>query len=287
MNEPLFLTNQRGQKLTFKQIKSRVTAADFDGDILNIAVLEDRALTETHTHSYDGGEFYYIGESSHPINSINNSVEEDFMNGILIQERFDEFVKKNNINVDEDGNFECHLVIDESDTEHEVGTIFNNTSKVAYVTISRVYEHLKETLEMQSRYVMPLMPIKQEHLENKISITEELLKIEKKIVKVLVNQNNIIYFYPKYNTININKYKVIGFIKPEPKIALKVLEFDNEHHYVSVSLYNTITFKSNLINIKFVETDTKESIIDRIKDYLLLDEKQVQIQNKLNGQILF
>jgi hypothetical protein len=230
-----------------------------------------------HTHILDGPL------SMLPINEL----KEEYMIGHNNEQKFDEFVKKVNINVDDDGNFECYIVIDESNTEHEVGTIFNNISIAAYPTIPDAYDHLKiQTLIPRSwaRYLYGSQTINE---KNNTSIIEKLQKIGIKMIKILVNKNNITAISTECNSIIINKYKVIEFIKLNPQIAFKLLEFDNESHYLSVSLYNTITNKSYIIKIKFYEEDTEESIKNRIKDYLLLDEKQVKIQNKLRGQILF
>lgn len=218
------------------------------------------------------------------LDSITTSKDEDFMDNETIREEFDSFLQKANIYIDENGNFECYIIIDESDTEHNVGSIFNNTPMSAWVYIEESYNALKMPVNQYSfGYIQPMRIMEKES----VSIIDDLLKIEKRMIKILVNRNNVIGVTPRRGLVDIDKYQVIEIIKLNPKIAIRLLGFDIISHYLSVSLYNTITRKSRFINIKFSEEDTDESIKSKIGDYLELDKKQVELQNKLRDQVIY
>lgn len=238
-----------------------------------------------------------VYEKSIIIDSINiNSLYGDSGRWRMLMEEkfFEEFISKNNINVKENGDFECYIIVDQTDTENVPGTIFNNMDikaypyETAYKNLNYNFSKVKYTNPHTFSHISHMLRRDCIQSQDILSIKESILQMNKKIIRVLVNRNNITGVLPiEFYGIWINKYKVIEEVILEPKIAIKNLYFHNdENNLVSVTLYNTITDYEVSICIKSSEDDTDESIKDKIKKYIELDETQTWIKKSLREHIL-
>ena len=115
-----------------------------------------------------------------------------------MEQKLNEFLTKNNIQVDENGNFEAYIVVDADDKENVPETIFNGVNVKAY-SHEGAFEDLKETNNSYyDDYYISINSIswgqntKEIKLEKKQSIRKKLLNIEDKVLKVLINKNNVV-----------------------------------------------------------------------------------------------
>lgn len=202
-----------------------------------------------------------------------------------MEQKLNEFLTKNNIQVDENGNFEAYIVVDADDTENVVGTIFNGVNVKAY-SYEGAYEDLKETSGgnyISFNGIFLGQHTKEIKLEKKQSIRKKLLNIKDKVLKVLINKNNVVKACS--DKLYINKYKVLEEIQLNPQIACKILNF-TDYGYVNVLLYNTLTLKEEAIKLNDYDAYDKESLNRAIRTYLDENERQVSLINETMGIIV-
>jgi hypothetical protein len=178
---------------------------------------------------------------------------------------------------------EMFVVVDADDKDHEVGSIFHGEETEVYAE-KGAYDDLKENGNMifLSNSFVDFSMITSLNLlvEKKKSIKEELLTMEDKMFKVLVNKENVVNV--KNDVVYVNKYKVIGSIELNPVLKFKIKSIDNDK--VSVLIYNNITEKSKATDIEHWSTINTTSIEDvkrLVKTYLEEDEKQVNMINSI------
>lgn len=207
-----------------------------------------------------------------------------------MQEKLNDFLTKNNIQADKNGNFEAYIVVDADDKENIPGTIFNNVNVETY-SAEGAFEDLKETINDYNTYSIINSSIelcynrnvkKKIKLEKQKSIREKLLTIKDKILKVLVNKENVTSVYT--DKFYINKYKVLEEVILNPQIAYKIERFDSDDD-AQVMLYNTLTLKSETIILSNQLCD-KASLEMSIKKYLDANDRKVQLMNESMGCIL-
>jgi hypothetical protein len=214
-----------------------------------------------------------------------------------MEQKLNEFLTKNNIQVDDNGNFEAYIVVDADDKENVPGTIFNGVDVEAY-SLDGAYEDLKEcenTTSFYNDYINIAtkwfgFTKKIIKLEKQISIREKLLFIEDKILKVLINKNNITNVFS--DKLIINKYKVLEEIQLNPQFAYKIVNFTNDGE-AEILLYNTLTLKSEIIKFYYDGYDgsddccySKEYMDKQVKYYLDTNELQVKLMNDTMGSII-
>ena len=215
---------------------------------------------------------------------LSSKVEEDNM-----EQKLNEFLTKNNIQVDENGNFEAYIVVDADDTENVPGNIFNGVDVEAY-TLEGAFEDLKEVKKnyLYSEYISPARlfydnPKNEIELKKQKSIREKLLTIKDKILRVLVNKNNVIRACS--DKLYVSKYKVLKEIKLNPQIACKISNF-TDNGYVNVLLYNTLTLKEEVIKLNDYDVYDEESLNRAIRTYLDENERQVNLINETIGIVV-
>jgi hypothetical protein len=203
---------------------------------------------------------------------------------VNMKEQLEKFLTENEIEVDDNGNFEMYVVVDTDDKDHEVGSILCGNITEAY-TKNRAYEDLKGNNEKTPfQFIMDFGYSKSYNftsnisLKKKTTIKEDLLTLEDKMFKVLVNKENVIKVYD--DKIDINKYKVLSEVKLLPKLKFKIASIDKNN--ISVVLYNNLTEKSKTIVIDIPsQFITLEDIKVLINSYLEKDEKQVYLMNSI------
>ncbi len=206
----------------------------------------------------------------------NNKWEE-----ITMEERLNKYLDENNIEINENAEFEMYVVVDASNTDHEIGSIFHGKTTEVYAE-DRAYEDLKEDTDFNFRFSPEYFILPFTRVNNNIkqtTIKEDLLTMEDKMFKVLVNRENIVNVGS--DIIYVNKYKVVNAVELNPVLQFKIKSIDDKG--IVVSIYNSITKKAKTINIKHSEhamdintiTDTK----DLVKKYLETDEKRVALIN--------
>jgi hypothetical protein len=210
-----------------------------------------------------------------------------------IEKKLNEFLKENNIEVDENGNFQMYLVVDVDDKEYEVDTIYNNPNINEIYTEERAYEDLKEdflggSFIYTTNGYYNIGTLKNSvFAENQLSIKEKLLKIEDKMFLISVNKNSVID--TKKQVLIVNKYKIIEKVELEPTLSFKINSFSDSGSLIDICVYNTLTHKSENIKIFYKQPiciPTKSELRELINDYLDKDQKQVDLMNMVNGSIL-
>jgi len=220
-------------------------------------------------------------------NSTTNLKEEK-----SVEEKLYEYLKENEIEVDEHGNFEMYVVVDVDDKDHEIGSIFHGEKTEAY-TEKRAYDDLKEnnygkiyagmitsgTITYSNIYYNPVTKI-----SKNTSIKEDLLTIKDKIFKVLVNEENVTNV--KNDIVYVNKYKVIESVDLRSELKFKISSINEEK--VVVLLYNSLTEKSKTITVEAYAPISLSDVKSAIEMYLQDDENNVALMNSLvdDGAVL-
>ena len=228
--------------------------------------------------AWDKGQDISITATSSIINKEETSMEE----------RLNEFLETNNIKVNEQGNFEMYVVVDENDKDHEPNAIFP-ISSVVY-TLDQAYEKLKANNNGRGVYV--LSSCCDNNNKSQKSTKEILLKeSELKIFKLLINKNNaktICYknsFFIGINYLEVSKYKVISEVELKPEIAFEINSMNDEMIYVK--LYNTVTKKERNITINYNNgVPTKDELKQMVNNYLDRNEKETKLINDSRGTVL-
>jgi hypothetical protein len=220
-----------------------------------------------------------VDSNGNIVQTFNLNKEEDEN----MEEKLNKYLEENNIEVNDNGDFEMFVVVDADDKDHEVGSIFHGEETEVYAE-KGAYDDLKENGNMifLSNSFVDFSMITSLNLlvEKKKSIKEELLTMEDKMFKVLVNKENVVNV--KNDVVYVNKYKVIGSIELNPVLKFKIKSIDNDK--VSVLIYNNITEKSKATDIEHWSTINTTSIEDvkrLVKTYLEEDEKQVNMINSI------
>lgn len=196
-----------------------------------------------------------------------------------MEEMLNKFIKENKIKVDDEGNFEMYIVVDVDEEDCEIGTVVKGKT-VEFYTEKRAYEDLKDNnayiTNIQYLFVTTSKIINK--LKEKISIRKDLLKIEDKMSKVLVNKKDVISVHN--DKLYIDKYKIIDHIILKPKLKFKIKNFCKET--IEVIIYNDITEKSKTITIRYPHEELSEKTIkDAINTYLDIDEEEVTLYNRI------
>lgn len=193
-----------------------------------------------------------------------------------MEEMLNKFIKENKIKVDDKGNFEMYIVVDVDEEDCEIGTVVKGKTVEAY-TEKRAYEDLKDNIDT-NQYFIIVTPKIINKLKEKISIRKDLLKIEDKMLKILVNKKDVISVHN--DKLYIDKYKIIDHIILKPKLKFKIKNFCKET--IEVIIYNDITEKSKTITIRYPHEELSEKTIkDAINTYLDIDEKKVALYNRI------
>ena len=214
-----------------------------------------------------------------------SSKEINLKENINMEERLNKFLEENNIEVDEYGNFEAYVVVDADDKDHEIGSIICGKETEVY-TEDRAYEDLKENyykgnlLNIECLTYYPFRSYSQNYIKKQTTIRENLLKLEDKMFKILVNKENVVNV-GKINSgaIMINKYRVIESIELKPVLKFKIKSINK--NTAEVLLYNSLTEKSKTITVKCDFIDSIEDVGLSIRDYLEENERQVALINSI------
>ncbi len=205
---------------------------------------------------------------------------------INMEEKLNNYLEENNIEVDENGNFEMYVVVDADDKDHEVGSVFHGETREVYAE-DRAYEDLEENKKVgcsistnewikvfNNLYNTP----SNKGIKKKTSIREELLTMKDKMFKVLVNKENVVNVREGLKIVYVNKYKVIKPIELNPILKFKIGHFTDEG--VAILLYNNLTKKSKTIKLIYY-VETLGQIRELINDYLKENEKEVALINSI------
>lgn len=200
----------------------------------------------------------------------------NFEEDVNMEEKLNNYLEENNIEVDENGNFEMYLVVDADDKDHEAGSVFHGETREVY-TEDRAYKDLEENrCGCNDFYALNILFNKE--IKKKTSIKENLLTMEDKMFKVLINKENVIKV--QNNILYVNKYKVIEPIELNPVLKFKIGRFTDEG--VTVLLYNSLTKKSKTIELIYYDTiETLGQVRELINDYLRENEKEVALINSI------
>jgi hypothetical protein len=202
---------------------------------------------------------------------------------IKMEEKLNKYLVENEIKVDENGNFEMFVVVDADDKDHTVGTIFNGKETEVY-SEERAYEDLKENnvggyiSSNPFLFNIPTLFSSKVEPKKKTTIRDDLLKLEDKMFKVLVNVENITDLIGR--VVYVNKYKVLEEIVLNSTLKYKVKSISSDK--VTVLLYNSLTEKSKTIEIDCnSEVNSLEDVKELINKYLENDEKKVALINSI------
>ena len=193
-----------------------------------------------------------------------------------MEEKLNKFLEENKIEIDGDGDFEMYIVVDANEEDCEIGTIVKGKTVESY-TEKRAYEDLKDNIDTNQYFIIVTSKIINK-LKEKISIRKDLLKIEDKMLKILVNKKDVISVHN--DKLCIDKYKIIDHIILKPKLKFKIKNFCKET--IEVIIYNDITGKSKTITIRYPHEELSEKTIkDAINTYLDIDEEEVALYNRI------
>lgn len=216
--------------------------------------------------------------------SFNNFKEDNNM-----EERLNEYLEKNAIDIDENGNFEMYVVVDEDDKDHTISSIFHGKETEVY-SEKRAYEDLKGnnnknlfSLNYSSlTYTINSISLKPSNIEmkKKTTIKDDLMLLEDKMFRVLVNKENVTNINTYSNVVYVNKYKVIEEINLYPELKFKIQSINKDN--INVILYNSITEKAKTISIDCTTSiRTLEDVTALINAYLENDDNQVNLMNSI------
>lgn len=214
------------------------------------------------------------------ISTTNNLEEEE-----KLEEKLNKFLEEKNIEVDKDGNFEMYVVVDADDTEHEVGSIHCGQVQHVY-TKEQAFKDLKNcNFPTKCNYSFA----NDINIKKQTTIKEDLMTMEDKMFKILVNKENVYNFsyvvLEKEEVLCVKKYKVIDSVSINPELKFKIIEIGDSimgrNTVITVLLYNSITENKRTI-LMDLDYDFKTSITQiekMINDYLKLDEHNVALIN--------
>lgn len=229
--------------------------------------------------SWINGYWDIVNKHWYEYENFNNLKENNIM-----KEQLEKFLTENEIKVDENGNFEMYVVVNTDDKDHKSGTILCGNNIEAY-TEDRAYEGLKgNNKKTPFQFIMDFGYSKSYNftsnisLEKKTTIKEDLMTLEDKMFKVLVNKENVTKIYN--DKIDINKYKVVSEIALLPKLKFKIQSTNKNS--ITVILYNSLTEKSKVITIDaYLKINNIDNVKVLINEYLANNEKEVMLINSI------
>lgn len=203
-----------------------------------------------------------------------------------MEENLIKFLMNNDIDVDKNGNFEMFVVVPEKEKDCQEGAIFNKPAYNEVYFLENAYKNLKINRHENHIYFNHMSDDNNKNIIQK-SIRENLLEIDKRIFKVLINKSNVQYINNNSDStsVKVNRYKIISEVELEPKIAFEIDYINGST--IRISLYNTITDKKRDISIHYKRNiPTTEELKDLINDYLNRNEKETKLINETKGQLL-
>lgn len=186
----------------------------------------------------------------------------------------EEFIKKNDIKATKDGKLELYILDQQEESHYQTGKVYCGNMSVT------TFKQTSIDLVAASLSVLP---------QPSISIVNYLKYIPRKILKVLVDKNNINNIYQYNYNLSVSEFEVIEEVKLTPEITytLQEVNLDSDEQEMIILLEEKVTGKSYDICLTYKEELLKETNLHiAVLDYLKRDHEATELKNKVHQKPL-